>query len=152
LQEIDPYSPLRVGLALTVRRIDDGLNLAGVQGVWVGPPDAPATPPRHSFWSLPRIRHAVPDRDWTEVVEAGTSLQLMRQAARDVVQSLLISPAGAASGVIPMMPPADPEPLVEDVPSMPAFEPGPALPAPGSDDEWINESAESVPAEPDLSL
>lgn len=152
LQEIDPYSPLRVGLALTVRRVDDGLNLAGVQGVWVGPPDPPV-PPRHSFWSLPRIKPpAAPDRDWTEVVESGTSLQLMRQAARDAVQSLLLSPTGTGSSVVPMMPPVDLEPLVEDVPPMPAPEPGPSLSAPGSDDEWINESAGSVPAEPDLSL
>jgi hypothetical protein len=132
LQEIDSYSPLRVGLALTVRRIDDGLNLAGVQGVWVGPA-ARLPPPPHSFWSLPRIRHAVPERD--------------------AVQSLLISPTGSASSVIPMMPPADPEPLVEDVPPMPAAEPGPALPAQEEVTEpWFNESAESVPAGPGPSL
>jgi hypothetical protein len=152
LQEIDSYSPLRVGLALTVRRIDDGLNLAGVQGVWVGPA-ARLPPPPHSFWSLPRIRHAVPEPDWTEAVESGTSAQLMRRAARDAVQSLLISPTGSASSVIPMMPPADPEPLVEDVPPMPAAEPGPALPAQEEVTEpWFNESAESVPAGPGPSL
>ncbi|MBX3444722.1 MAG: hypothetical protein KF774_20145 [Planctomyces sp.] len=159
--EYDAYSPLRVGLAVRVKRLEDGLELAGVQGVWDRMPTAPLLPP-HRFWSLPRVIVRRPNpRPWAEQVEDMTITSLMRLAARESVQSLIAM--GPAAGPLPAaLPEAYPtfaEPdydspefyAPEDYPAPPAHA-GPALPEPpdvGLDEAELlddfSESAESVP-------
>jgi hypothetical protein len=106
LQELDPYPPLRVGLAMHVRRAEDGLPLTGVQGAWDGQ-TVPVAPSPWYSWFLPgHISES--ESSWDAVVESESATDLMRRAARDCVQAL-VSPAPAMrqAGTGSPVPPAD---------------------------------------------
>jgi hypothetical protein len=146
LLEYDPYTPLRVGLSMRVRRATDGMELVALQGTWLGA--APITPRRPPFHWLYKKGPPRPNVDfvWTAEFEALSATELVRQAAYQCVASLQTSgyrapqafvPTGAAPPFDELMPPPAPpalpditppeaDPFVETLPAPEATEPPPA--------------------------
>jgi hypothetical protein len=141
LLEYDPYTPLRVGLSMRVRRATDGVQLTGLQGTWAGaPPITPTLPPFHWFRKKGPPRPNV-EFAWTAQYEDQSATQLVRHAARQCVATLSSSGGGVQQAAWPtasspqfeeLMPPPAPPALPEIVPP----------PAPE-----IIESAPSIPEE-----
>jgi hypothetical protein len=144
LEELDPYLPIRLGMSLSVRRLEDGEALASAQGIWAGS-EEPFTPPQAFHWPWHRPPAQPPiELQWDARVEAASCADVMRRAARDCVQTLMSSsPAtvqaslGAEAAGIPELGPALPPPEFNDAtPSEPP----------------TNGSVESIPPAPDPSL
>lgn len=148
LQEYDPYTPLRVGLSLRVRRATDGAQLTGLQGIWVGPPpmQPPPLPPFHWFYRRLPPRPNV-EFIWTAQFEAQSATELFRNAAHQSVEMLAapgtspqqgFSPAAAFQSIPELIPPAPPA-LPEIMP------PPPELTSPSGSDSSIPEESHPSP-------
>ncbi|QDT56217.1 hypothetical protein Pan44_42690 [Caulifigura coniformis] len=125
--EYDPYSPLRVGLSMRVRRASDGVELVALQGTWVGnPPITPQRSPFHWLWKKGPPRPNV-DYAWTAQFEAQSASELVRQAAFQCVASIQSAggrpPHAYLPAVEPQRPAAEPHHFEGLVPPAP-----PALP------------------------
>jgi hypothetical protein len=101
LQELDAYPPLRLGLSLRIHRLMDGELLTGTQGVWDGRQDV-VVPVAGFRWPWKKMPPPPPpvEANWSQYVEAGSMVDLMRRAARDSIQSIWAS--GSAMGCPPV--------------------------------------------------
>ncbi len=140
--EYDPYTPLRLGLSMRVRRAEDGMQLAALQGTWIGA--TPATPPRAGFHWFRKPVGPRPHVDyvWNAEYEQFGANHLVREASHQCVMSLTPN-WQSQPGAVSMVAPATPQ-FEELIPPAPPALPEGTPPAPTAE---ITESAESVPEE-----
>jgi hypothetical protein len=143
LLQYDPYTPLRLGLSIRVRRAIDGAPLTSLQGTWVGAPPMP--PVRRGFhwpWDKspprPKVEYA-----WTAQFEAFSATELMRSAAHDSVMTLCTGTAPVCTA----MPPATRSPSPMEAPQMEELPPAPPLPNITAPEETTTGSDSSAPEE-----
>jgi hypothetical protein len=128
--EYDPYTPLRVGLSMRIRRATDGMELVALQGTWIGtPPITPRLPPFH--WLMRKLppRPNV-DFTWTAQFETQSATELVRVAVDQCVSQLQSGQRTTQAFVPGEMPPQFEEPVPPAPPALPEATPPPAIDSP----------------------
>jgi hypothetical protein len=117
--EYDPYTPLRVGLSMRIRRATDGMELVALQGTWIGtPPITPRLPPFH--WLMRKLppRPNV-DFTWTAQFETQSATELVRVAVDQCVSQLQSGQRTTQAFVPSEMSPQFEEPVPPAPPALP---------------------------------